>query len=1191
MFFELLIIEIKNRLWRLSSLIYFLLYLFLAFMISISFAGAFKGATVSLGFSNKLALNSPVVINFLSSLMGYIGLLVVAPLFGQSINKDFENKFAQILFLTPIKKRNYFFVRYFGSFISSTVIMLSISIGIWLATLMPFIDRTLVSENHLWFYISPYLTNVIPNILIFGAIFIAVVSFFKKMAPVYIASIVVFTGWLIAGTITSDLENKFLAAMIDPLGIEAFFQLTRYWSVIEQSTTTISLTGVLLYNRLIWGSIGFASLLFAYLIFNPFRLPNEKKQKTEKNPSVELTGNNLQNLSEVKINVNSYKVFWGLAISEFKQAFSNIYFLIILLCGIIYIFAISGQVGKLYGTETLPVTYHVLELIGGSFGLFVIILTTFYGGELIWKDRDHHFFELIDSRPISNSYLYLSKLFSLVFIQIFLAFIILICCVIIQSFKGYFNFEWKVYFYHLFIYSLPSKIMISILILFIQSLSANKYIGHTIVIFYYLLLNWLPNLGLDHYLYLIGQLPYVFYSDMNQFGTSSFRFMILCLYWGFFHLILLVLTILIWKRGMLLGSKVVFVELGRRLNPHYKRILIISCTGWILSGIFIFYNTNILNTYKTTTKEEQINVDYELLFKHFEKGPSPEIIAVQLNVDIFPETQSLYVKGKFQYKNKSNQAIKKILINTDTEVNYEKLSWNRPLKIITDNKKIGVQIIEFDSPLLANEEITLSFVANRIPRGFTNSSFSKKIVQNGSFFYGSDLAPIIGYSSGNELTDDKTRRKYKLAERPRMANINDKNALSKTYISNEGYWITFEATVSTSKDQIAIAPGYLEKEWLENDRRYFHYKMDRPMLNFYCFLSARYQVVSDKWNDVKIEVYHHLGHTKNISRMINAVKKSLDYYSKYFSPYQFKQFRIIEFPRYQQFAQAFPNTIPYSESMGFIAKVNEKDPESIDYPFYVTAHELAHQWWAHQLSGGNVQGVTMLSESLAQYSALMVQEKEYGPKQMKKFLKYELDHYLSGRSTESKKELPLYLNENQPYIHYNKGSIVFYALKDYLGEEVVNKVLSDFIKDFAYKRPPLPRSIDLVERFKKITPVDKKYLIEDLFETITFYDNKTDSVLYKKENGKYKVTIVGYSKKIRSDELGAEKEIFMNDFIDVGLFDKDGNIIYLNKHQIKSGENKIELLVDKEPFKGGIDPINKLIDKISDDNSIKAVEP
>ena len=131
--------------------------------------------------------------------------------------------------------------------------------------------------------------------------------------------------------------------------------------------------------------------------------------------------------------------------------------------------------------------------------------------------------------------------------------------------------------------------------------------------------------------------------------------------------------------------------------------------------------------------------------------------------------------------------------------------------------------------------------------------------------------------------------------------------------------------------------------------------------------------------------------------------------------------------------------MPFSESIGFIADL--RDPDDIDYVFYVTAHELGHQWWAHQVIGAFVQGVTMLDETFAQYSALMVQEKEYGPAQMHKFLKYELDRYLSGRGGEVVEELPLALNENQDYIHYRKGSVVMYALKDYLGEDVVDKVL------------------------------------------------------------------------------------------------------------------------------------------------------
>jgi ABC-2 type transport system permease protein len=218
--------------------------------------------------------------------------------------------------------------------------------------------------------------------------------------------------------------------------------------------------------------------------------------------------------------------------------------------------------------------------------------------------------------------------------------------------------------------------------------------------------------------------------------------------------------------------------------------------------------------------------------------------------------------------------------------------------------------------------------------------------------------------------------------------------------------------VSTSPDQIALAPGYLEREWEQDGRRYFHYTMDAPILPFWAYLSADWEVATDRWNDVEIAVYYHADHPYNVERMIEATKRSLDYFTREFGPYQHRQLRIVEFPRYARFAQSFPNTIPFSESIGFIARLD--DPDDVDFVFYVTAHEVAHQWWAHQVIGANVQGATVLSETMAQYSALMVMEEEYGPHMMRRFLKYELDSYLRGRGGERIGELPLALVENQP---------------------------------------------------------------------------------------------------------------------------------------------------------------------------------
>jgi hypothetical protein len=334
--------------------------------------------------------------------------------------------------------------------------------------------------------------------------------------------------------------------------------------------------------------------------------------------------------------------------------------------------------------------------------------------------------------------------------------------------------------------------------------------------------------------------------------------------------------------------------------------------------------------------------------------------------------------------------------------------------------------------------------------------------------------------------------------------------------------------------------------------------------------------------------------------MIEAVKRSLDYYTANFGPYQHRQIRIVEFPRYAQFAQSLPTTIPFSEDIGFIARL--EDPDDVDYPFYVTAHEVAHQWWANQVIGADAQGSTLLSESLAQYSALMVMEKEFGAASMRHFLEYELDRYLLGRATERRREMPISLGENQQYIHYNKGSLVLYALRDYLGEAKLNTVIRKFLEQWKFKGPPYPTSLDFVSAVRAATPDSLKYVVADLFDYITLYELKADSsTASRTPDNRWRVDLWVTAKKLRSDSLGRETEVPMNDWIDVGVFglpakgqvapDKNGIELYLRKHRIVSGQQHLEIVLDQKPSSAGIDPLHKLIDRYTQDNTIFARQP
>jgi aminopeptidase N len=253
---------------------------------------------------------------------------------------------------------------------------------------------------------------------------------------------------------------------------------------------------------------------------------------------------------------------------------------------------------------------------------------------------------------------------------------------------------------------------------------------------------------------------------------------------------------------------------------------------------------------------------------------------------------------------------------------------------------------------------------------------------------------------------------------------------------------------------------------------------------------------------------------------------------------------------------------------------------------------MAHQWWAHQLIGANMQGATLLSETLAQYSALMVMEKEYGRDQMRKFLKYEMDNYLRSRGRELLKERPLLkVDANQGYVHYNKGSVVMYYLREMIGEDAVNRALRKVLERYAYQPAPYPTSYALVDALQAETPPELQYLIQDLFYDITLFSNRTlTASAMKRTDGKYDVTLQVEARKFKADEKGNEKEVPAKDWIEIGAFAKPakgkkyGATLHRERVLMKSGQCTYTFTVDQAPDKAGIDPFMLLIDRIPDDN-------
>jgi ABC-type transport system involved in multi-copper enzyme maturation permease subunit len=1187
--------ELRTRVKRLSTWVYFVVFFAAAMLWTAAAGGAVPNANIVFG-SGKVWINSPYAIAQTVAFLGMFGLTVIAALAGRAVQQDFEYRAETFFFTAPITRWQYLGGRYLGALAVLLLVFASIALGVFCGSLLPNLDPDRLGPHRLAAYVLPYFSVLLPNLVWVGGVFFCIAALTRRMLPVYIGSVICLIGYLAAQGLLRDLDNKTLASLIDPFGVVATARLTEYWTIAERNTRLLPFEGLLLWNRVLWIGIGAALVAFCYARFR-FAHPMDRTR-----PRAANAGAGEAPLPAARLDVTTFAVpgpVRGLALLPrltwlyLRETVRNVYFGVFALAGVLFLVASSTTVGSIFGTTTWPVTYQMLDLVSGTFSIFMLVIVTFYAGELVWRERDHRFDQIVDALPVPTWLPMTAKLAALMLVPVLLDVVLMLCGMAIQTAKGYTRYEVGLYLHDLFGIGLIDYWLVCVLAIAVQSIVRNKYLGHFVMIVYYLALVFAAPLGLEHHLYKYGDnIPYT-YSDMNGYGHFMPRVRWFQSYYAAWALLLAVGAYLAWTRGTVSGLRERLAVARARLTAP---VLATAGAGAILMaalGGYIFYNTNVLNRYVNTHEAEARQADYEKQYKVLAGVPQPRITAVALTVDLFPSEQRVRMHGHYDLVNRNPMPVQDVhlFFAAGERIEIGQLAFSTPATLVRDDPRIGLRSYRLASPLTPGAASRLDFDLQIPTRGFRNADSTTDVVYNGSFVNGRSVLPVIGYDDRGELVTDRDRRKFGLAPKERMRPRDDPHGLAENYISHDADWVTFEAEVTTEPDQIAIAPGYLQREWTEGGRRHFLYAMDAPILDFYAFQSARYAVRRDRWNDVPIEVYYQPGHEYNLDRMIAATKASLDYYTANFGPYQHKQFRILEFPRYAVFAQAFPNTIPYSEAIGFIARVREDDKDDVDYPYYVTAHEAAHQWWAHQVIGGDVQGATLLSETLAQYSALMVMKRKYGEAKMQKFLAYELDRYLVGRAGEQKRELPLGRVENQSYVHYRKGSLVMYALADYIGEDAVNRALHAFRDRWAFKGPPYPNAVALIDDLRAVTPPKYRYVIDDWFESITLYDNRATRARAKAlPDGRYEVTVDVVARKRKSDDLGKETDAPLDDWIDIGVLDASGTPHYLEKQHVTTENATFTAVVTGKPARAGIDPLNLLIDRRPKDNTVAVEE-
>jgi ABC-2 type transport system permease protein len=1134
-------------------------------------------------------------------------MFVTTSFVANAVIRDDETGFGPIVRTTRITKLQYVLGRFLGAYAVAALCLLTIPLAFWIGPHLPWADATTLGPTRLADHLYGYFLIGLPNILFTSALFFALATVTRSMMGTYLGVIGLMSLYTVGQRIVAGAgsEASKLVDLVDPFGGSALSNATQYWTIARRNVELPAFVGGLLYNRLIWVAASVLCLALAYRFFR-FAEKGMPTHEGEKLNDVEAV--RLQSLSRAERGMPSggdsprhglpsprhdSRSRWALLRLrlrfEAEQVVFSFAYPLLMAWGLYATLYVLLTQRDPDGRPTYPTTISLIPELRDAFALIPVILVIYYAGELGWRERDRRMHEIIDATPMPNWAYVVPKTLAMALVLTSTLLTTVLAAVIVQLILGWTDLQLGQY---LFLYVLPATwdmLLLTALAVLVQALSPHKTVGWGVMVAFLL---WQQlNTWVRHDLLNYGATPGVPLTEFN--GASSFWIgaWTVRAYWGAFALLLLVASHLLWRRGTETRLVPRLALAGRRLRGPAGWIAGAALTVFVGTGAFTYYNTNILNRYQTESERYAEAAAFERRFGRYVDLPQPAIAEMTLDVALYPAERCVVTKGRYRLLNRTAGPIAEVhALLSDHDLGLVDARIEGSEVVLADSTH-GYRIFHLDRPMAPGEERILTFETRLWYRGFPNGGPDTRLVEDGTFLGNDQLLLQIGMSRDAAIHDPDIRREYGLPELPPTARLEDSTATTWPAL---GYgWIKTDVTLSTSADQTPLAPGRKVSDVTQDGRRTARFVSEAPVLGSISIQSARYAERHREHQGIDLAVYYHPGHERNVDHMLDAMAAALDYYQRNFGPYQFDHARIVEFPGYDQYAQSFPGTVAYSEAVGFTTDLS--DPKAIDNVLYNAAHELAHQYWAHQVIGARTEGSRLLSETMAQYSTLMVAKGMQGEGELRRARAEQLDRYFEGRAQGAATEPPLARVEGQGYVTYGKGVLAMFLLQQRLGEDGVNRALRSMLARYRFKGAPYPRTLDLIAAFRaEADEPEEQQLITDLFERVTLYDLRVNAPsAVQRPDGRWAVTVPVEARKFYADSAGTEMEAPLAERIEVGLFvaaagsrgcDHSDRIL-MERRALRSGTEDLHFVTDRRPTCAAVDPEHLYIDRKLEDNA------
>ena len=1056
------IFQFEIKTWLKSPLFYFLIVSFFLFSLvtMLGTGGYFDGPADSA--SNVKVLNSPYAITYISFLLGKALLLVVAIFAGFSLYRDYKNDTHAILYSFPVTKLYYLN----GKLCSVILALITISVitfsGIFLGETLLGIDNPKIGPHSYAGYITTAGLYLIPTLAVIG-IFVFIFTGISR--NIFSGFVVVICFVLFQSILENVLfKNQELLAVLDPFGQNAFQLITKDWNIDKQNSHALPVSHLIVWNRLLWTMLAFLSyVLFVKkfeLQYHPVwqvKKPLSAKNTTETHPtSTTDLDRDIQYNFSTKARV---KVFLHLMIYDFKSIFINRLFWVLNLFGAITIFFIQLKISNTGAFNLHPFTRIFIGAPLVFYTLLVVISTFLFSGLLINKSRQHNMHLIADAAPVKNGQVIASKIGAISLIHITQLLLFLITSLLIQVVNGYYNFEFELYAFHLFILVFPTLFVWNITSHFIHTLFPNLFLALFLLLAIWLGSQSLDQIGIHTNILKYNTLPALEYSDFNGYGDQLKGYLLLLAYWLTFGILLIFVTALIWNRGSLYSFRERMVHCKSRFTKVLACGAVLLIVNFIWIGVFA-YNAELhdKNVFMKGRKADVIFDAYKKEWEPFNRIIQPKITKIDLSLDLFPNNKQFQAQGTYLLVNKSNTAIDTLFVRTGFD-EVTTLDWDENAQLIKENSSFKSYLYKLNTAMHPGDSTQLTF---RI-KNTKNTIFyrNSNVLSDGSYLK-HDILPRLGYQFTN-------------SELP----LNDSTANIYNYFHRDADYVHLTTTISTQSDQIAIAPGELIYQTKDNERNYYTYTTPKPVKINFSFHSGKYRLLEERYKNINVQLFYTKGHHYNTALMMEGLKAAIDFNTKWFGEYPYTQIRIIEFPHTEESYSATltSNNIPASE---IIFNINsEAMGEKVNLPFYVMAHELTHEWFGNQLMPAGAEGAKMLTESITEYITLAIYRNSLGEEMANKFLDAQYNRYHRGKKREKGEERPLYkVLSQQEYIAYGKGAIALNTIADVIGKDKFHSLLQQFLIQYKSQTQHYPTTMDFIALLKDNTNAEEYAVVE-----------------------------------------------------------------------------------------------------------------